>query len=53
MMSSWFPNRYLKTLASWFSLRLLQVCSNLAAKTMRKGRNDPRNSPRDHAIEEL
>jgi len=35
------------------SLRLVQVCSNLAAKTMRKGRNDSRNSPRDHAIEEL
>src|SRR5215469_14301930 len=26
--------------------RLIQVCSNLATKTMRKGRNDPRNHPR-------
>jgi hypothetical protein len=52
-MSSWFPNHCLKTLASGLSLRLLQVCANLAAKTMRKGRNDPRNFPRDDAIEEL
>jgi hypothetical protein len=44
---------FLKTLSSWLSLRLVQVCSNLAAKTMRKGRNDLRNTPRDHAIEEL
>src|SRR5438093_2815711 len=42
-----------KTLSFWCSLRLLQVCSNLLAKTMRKGRNDPRNPPRNHAIEEL
>jgi hypothetical protein len=44
---------FLKTLASWCSLRLLQVCSNLAAKTMRKGRNHPRNHPRNHTIGEL
>jgi len=41
---------FLKTLAPWFSLRLLQVCSNLAAKTMRKVRNNPRNNPRNDAI---
>jgi len=30
-------------------LHLLQVCSNLPAKTMRKGRNDPRNHLRNDA----
>jgi hypothetical protein len=44
---------FLKTLASWFLLRLVQVCPNLIAKTMRKGRNDPRNHPRNDAIGEL
>ena len=38
-----------KTLAFWCSLSLLQVCLSLAAKTMRKGRNHPRNLPRNEA----
>jgi len=53
ILSGWFPNLCLKTLAFWCSLRLVQVCSNLTAKTMRKRRNDPRNHPRKHAIGEL
>ncbi len=44
---------FLKTLATWFSLRLLPVCLTLAPRTMRKRRNDPRNHPRNHAIVEL
>jgi hypothetical protein len=40
-------------LASRLSLHLLPVCSNLLAKTMRKGRNDPRNDPRNELIREL
>jgi len=51
-MSCGWKTHCLKTLASRCSLRLVQVCSNLAARTMRKGRNDPRNPPRDHAIKE-
>jgi len=53
ILSGWFPNPCLKTLAFWCSLRLVQVCSNLTAKTMRKRRNDPRNHPRKYAIGEL
>src|SRR6266446_5325758 len=49
-MSGWLPNPCLQTLASWCSLRLVQVCSNPAVKTLRKRRNDPRNHPRKHSI---
>ena len=35
------------------SSRLLSVCPNLAARTIRKGRNDPRNDPRNDASREL
>src|SRR5439155_3246134 len=42
IISGWFPNSCLKTLAFLCSLRLVQVCSNVTAKTMRKRRNDPR-----------
>jgi ribosome-binding protein aMBF1 (putative translation factor) len=52
-ISGWFPNPYLKTLASWCSLCLVQVCPNPAVKTMRKRRNDPRNYPRKRTIGEL
>jgi hypothetical protein len=48
-MSGWETNHFLKTLATWFSLRLLPVCLTLAARTMRKRRNHPRNHPRNHA----
>src|SRR5438874_10025179 len=45
LLSGWFPNHFLETLASRCSLPLVQVCSNLVSKTMSKGRNDPRNHP--------
>src|SRR6266702_5648090 len=48
-MSGWETNHSLKTLATWFSLRLLPVCLILAARTMFKARNDPRNHPRNYA----
>ncbi len=41
-MSGWETNHFPKTLASWCSLRLIQVCSSLAAKTMRKARKGVR-----------
>jgi hypothetical protein len=50
IMSGWETNHCLKTLASSLSLRLVQVCSNLAAKTMRKGRNHPRNPSRNWPV---
>ena len=53
LLSGWFPNHFLETLASRCSLPLVQVCSNLVSKTMSKGRNDPRNHPRNDAIGEL
>jgi hypothetical protein len=43
----------LKPLASGCSLRLVPVCSILAAKTMRKGRSDPRNDPHNDVTGEL
>src|SRR5712692_237524 len=49
-MNSWLLHHCLQTLASWCSLRLIQVCANLAARTMCKGRNDPRNHPRNDAM---
>jgi hypothetical protein len=42
-----------ETLASRCSPRLLQVCAILAARTMRKGRSDPRNPPRNDVTGEL
>jgi hypothetical protein len=53
LLSVWFPVHCLETPASRCSLRLVQVCLNLAAKTMRKGRNDPRNHPRKATVGEL
>ena len=49
-MGGWFPNHCLKTLASWYSLRLLPVCPNLTAKTMYKERNYPRILLRNPAM---
>src|SRR5215472_17045128 len=42
-----------KTLSFWCALRLLQVCWNLTAKTMRKRRTHPRNDPRNDSSGEL
>jgi len=52
-MSGWETNHSLKTLATWCSLRLIQVCLTLAARTMCKRRNDPRNHPRNDVTREL
>src|SRR5436305_15297128 len=51
--NGWETTHSLETLASWCSLSLLQVCPNLAAKTMCKARNDPRNDPRNDLMGEL
>src|SRR5581483_1925682 len=52
-MRGWFPTHYLVTLAFWCLLRLILVCSNLTARTMRKKRNDPRKHPRKYAYWEV